>query len=260
MSFQQVHYSFGMSDYTPSNVDLAITLITHTTVTGVLYTFSFILYCLCTRLLYKQLSEKFSRHTIFMFALASIMAICATIDVVVKNEYGRIIYVDYSSVPGGPIGLSAQAHAFTLLRIDTVSTLIASFLAMGVLVSRHSFYSGHLFTFMQVRRVWVVYIGVPSCFSIPVIILASLVYVAYVGKQPPFSRATLPRLPEFYFLSSIFHRTSSICMGPFYWDNWYDRSDLGYSEHNRLLDGRSEPSHHDVIDYHAFNTNTTGAY
>jgi hypothetical protein len=128
-----------MPDTTPSNVDLAITLITHTTVTSVLYTFSFFLYCYCTRLLYNQLSEKFSRQTIFTFALASIIITCATIDVALKNEYGRIIYIDYGSVPGGPISSSAQAHAFTVQEINTVSNLIASFLAMGVLVSRHSF-------------------------------------------------------------------------------------------------------------------------
>jgi hypothetical protein len=124
---------------TPSNVDLAITLITHTTVTGVLYTFSLFLYCHCTRLLYNQLSEKFSRQTIFTFALASIIITCATIDVALKNEYGRIIYIDYGFVPGGPISFSAQAHAFTVQEINSVSNLIASFLAMGVLVSRHSF-------------------------------------------------------------------------------------------------------------------------
>jgi hypothetical protein len=52
-----------MADYVPSNLDLAITLVSQTTVTSVLHTLSFVLYCLCVRLLYLQPDGKINRQT-----------------------------------------------------------------------------------------------------------------------------------------------------------------------------------------------------
>ncbi|KAF7782084.1 hypothetical protein Agabi119p4_1460 [Agaricus bisporus var. burnettii] len=147
----------------PSNLNIALTLITSTTVVAVLYTFSLILYCLCARLSYswfRGLDGK--QRTVLTFTLATVISICATIDVALNNQSVRLIYVDYSSLPGGPLGLSAQAHTSTIIQIMSLAILIAGILTLGVLL----------------WRVWVVYSG--ARFYIPIIILASLFYLAYV--------------------------------------------------------------------------------
>jgi hypothetical protein len=165
-----------------SNWTLTVTLLSFTTASGVLYTFSLILYCLCIRLSYNQLREKIERQTVLTSTLLSIMIICATISVVFNNEYGRIIFIEYNNLPGGPIGLPAQIHAWTSLQIINVVTLISSILGMAVLVSLFSFFLRQCFTSVQLQRVWIVYSGTPTHFFIPVVVLASLLYMAYVGE------------------------------------------------------------------------------
>jgi hypothetical protein len=123
----------------PSSLDLTVTLISFTTISGVLYTFSFILYCFCIHLSYSRLRERINRQTILMCVLVTIMIICATIGVVFNNQYGRITFVDYETLPGGPLGPASQIHAWTVLQVINVSTLVASVLGMGVLVSGYSF-------------------------------------------------------------------------------------------------------------------------
>ncbi|XP_006457251.1 hypothetical protein AGABI2DRAFT_146848 [Agaricus bisporus var. bisporus H97] len=152
-----------MNNYTPSTLDKAVTLISHTTVMGILYTFSFILYCLCARLSFPWLRGRDGkRQTIFTFILTSVIIICATIDAAFENQYARIVYVDYSSLPGGPIGHLAQNHVSTILHILSLSGFIGGKLTLSVLL----------------WRVWVVYSGT-RC-AIPIIILASIFYLANV--------------------------------------------------------------------------------
>ncbi|EKM75289.1 hypothetical protein AGABI1DRAFT_109562 [Agaricus bisporus var. burnettii JB137-S8] len=152
-----------MSDNIPSNLNIALSLITSTTVVAVLYTFSLILYCLCARLSYfwlRGLDGK--RPTVLTFTLATVISICATIDVALSNQYARLTFVDYAFLPGGPLGLSAQAHASTIIQILSPAILIAGILTLGVLL----------------WRVWVVYSE--TRFSIPIIVIALSLYLAYV--------------------------------------------------------------------------------
>ncbi|KAF7782111.1 hypothetical protein Agabi119p4_1487 [Agaricus bisporus var. burnettii] len=156
-------FTASMIDYIPSTLDKALTLISLTTVVGVLFTFSFILYCLCACLLYSWLrNPDGKRQTVSTFILASVIIICASMDVALNNQYARILYVDYGSLPGGPLGHLAQEHASTTLHISGLSGFIAGKLTLGVLL----------------WRIWVVYSGT-RC-AIPINILASILYLANV--------------------------------------------------------------------------------
>ncbi|XP_006457249.1 hypothetical protein AGABI2DRAFT_123117 [Agaricus bisporus var. bisporus H97] len=152
-----------MSDHkVASTLNEAITLFSHTTVVGVLYTFNLILYYLCARLSFSWLRAlDGKRRTALTLILASVIIICGTFHVALKNQYARLTYVDYSSLPGGPIGNPAQSHAATLLQILNLAAVIAEILTLGVLL----------------WRVWVVYTG--TRFAVHVIVLASLFYLAY---------------------------------------------------------------------------------
>lgn len=170
-----------MNNYTPSTLDKAITLISLTTIVGVLFTFSFILYCLCACLLYSWLrNPDGKRQTVSTFILASVIIICASMDVALNNQYARILYVDYGSLPGGPLGHLAQEHASTTLHISGLSGFIAGKLTLGVLVSFNVFYLLTTSQIFQLWRIWVVYSGT-RC-AIPINILASILYLANVGE------------------------------------------------------------------------------
>ncbi|EKM75595.1 hypothetical protein AGABI1DRAFT_132132 [Agaricus bisporus var. burnettii JB137-S8] len=151
---------------TLSTLNEALGLMTLTTVVGVLYTFSFILYCLIARLLYLGLRKPDGkRQTDFKFILASVIIVWATMDVALNNQYARIIYVDYRSLPGGPLGPLAQDYVSTILHIGGISTFIGGNLIQGVLL----------------WRVWVIYSGTRSRCAIPIKILASFFFLAYAA-------------------------------------------------------------------------------
>jgi hypothetical protein len=63
------------------------------------------------------------------------MIICATVNVIVVNHYMEIVYIDYSTLPGGPLGVQAQLHTKTIGMIGLVVSLLEEILAIGVLVS-----------------------------------------------------------------------------------------------------------------------------
>ncbi|XP_006463274.1 hypothetical protein AGABI2DRAFT_179685 [Agaricus bisporus var. bisporus H97] len=152
-----------MDDRIPSALDEALTLICATSIGSSLYTLSLILYCLYARLSYSQFRRPgFKRQTLWAFTLASVMIICGTVNVVLNNQYIRIIFVDYKNLPGGPLGLSAQNHVATVIQINSIISFIVEFLAVGVLL----------------WRVWVIYSG--TQFAVPAIILATLSYLASV--------------------------------------------------------------------------------
>ncbi|KAF7782967.1 hypothetical protein Agabi119p4_2343 [Agaricus bisporus var. burnettii] len=131
-----------MSDHkVASTLNEALTLFSHTTVVGVLYTFNLILYCLCARLSFswlRALDEK--RRTAFTLILASVIIICGTFHVALKNH------------------TKPRRNASTNIELAAV---IAEILTLGVLL----------------WRVWVVYTG--TRFALHVIVLASLFYLAY---------------------------------------------------------------------------------
>jgi hypothetical protein len=113
-------------------ISYAVPLITSTTVVGVLYTLTFLLYCLCTRLFYFQirgLDGKIKRLTVLAFIFASIAMICATIDIVSLNLYsqGRL-----SDPPG--VVVAVQGIPVTLL-VDNMATLVEETMILGVMVS-----------------------------------------------------------------------------------------------------------------------------
>lgn len=129
----------SMDDRIPSALDEALTLICATSIGSSLYTLSLILYCLYARLSYSQFRRPgFKRQTLWAFTLASVMIICGTVNVVLNNQYIRIIFVDYKNLPGGPLGLSAQNHVSTVIQINSIISFIVEFLAVGVLVRQHS--------------------------------------------------------------------------------------------------------------------------
>ncbi|KAF7782110.1 hypothetical protein Agabi119p4_1486 [Agaricus bisporus var. burnettii] len=157
-----------MSDSASSTSTLneALTLISSTTVVSVLYTFCLILYSLCARFLYSWLRGlDGKRQTVWTFIVASVVIICGTMDVILNNQFVRIVYVDYSSQPGGPLGHSAQSHVSTTLHILKPASLLAEILTLGVLL----------------WRVWVIYSG--TRFSILIIILPLLFYLGSVATN-----------------------------------------------------------------------------
>jgi hypothetical protein len=115
-----------------------VSLITRTTVLGIFYTLVLLLYCLSVRLSYLQLRKEsdreIKRRITFRLILASVMVICATIDITLSNILMRIIYVDYGTLPGGSLGLPAALHAITVARIRVFVNIIESLLISGVLV------------------------------------------------------------------------------------------------------------------------------
>jgi hypothetical protein len=168
---------------TRDSVSEAVNLISGTTVSGALYTLVVILYCLSARLSYSQfwnLDGKIKRQTVFILALASLMTICATIDVVLSNIEIRITYVDYGTLPGGPLGLAAGLHATTVTRVRFLVLLVDNLLILAVLVSFFTSLLRYAPLFAQVWRVLVVWNG--TRFVKPVTLL---LYLIYIGEQIP---------------------------------------------------------------------------
>ncbi|XP_006464008.1 hypothetical protein AGABI2DRAFT_120814 [Agaricus bisporus var. bisporus H97] len=155
-----------MSDDIPASTKAteAVDLFSSTTVLAVLYTFSVMLYYLCARLTYRQarnLDGRIKKRTVFTFGLTSVMIICATMDVVLINRYMQLVYIEYSHLPGGPLGVQAQLHTVKTAMIDLIIALIEEIVATGVLV----------------WRVWVVWSG--TRYFLPITTLSVALYLAY---------------------------------------------------------------------------------
>jgi hypothetical protein len=135
----------AMSNDAPTDgfslLDAKVDLISCSTVVAVLYTFSFSLYCLSTRLFYFQSRDKHGgkvgRRTSFMFALASIMIICATIDVIINNLHIQTMYIGSSGLPGNPDAALPKTYSQADVNADLVVTAVVSSLLLSLLVSLH---------------------------------------------------------------------------------------------------------------------------
>ncbi|EKM75605.1 hypothetical protein AGABI1DRAFT_109358 [Agaricus bisporus var. burnettii JB137-S8] len=162
-----------------------------TTVLGVLYAFTVVLYCLCARFSYSRFrNQDRKQQTVLTFLLATVIMICGSMHFALKNQYARLLFVDYSSSPGGPISVSSQSHAstMTVLRMLDAVILLAEILTVGVLL----------------WRVCVVYSG--TRFAIPVITIASLLYLGYVVSdtlQLAFVLSNISRLRDFGVVPAI---------------------------------------------------------
>jgi hypothetical protein len=118
----------------------AVYLLSLTTAVAVLYTFVFILYCLSFRLCYAQLwdyQSKVKRQTALTLAFQTVLLICATLNVIISNRHVQVVFVDNSTLPGGPLGLPAALSIATLARLANVVNIIENLLVLGVLVGLH---------------------------------------------------------------------------------------------------------------------------
>jgi hypothetical protein len=164
-----------------NSVSAAVVLFAGTTVIGALYTFVVVLYCLAARLSYSQLwnpDGKMNRKTVITFTVASLMMICATVDLVLTSIERQITYVDYGALPGGPLGSAASLHATAATRGSHFVLLINYLLITGVLVSFFVSLLRSTPSFAQVWRVIVIWRG--NRFIKPVTLL---LYVIYMGER-----------------------------------------------------------------------------
>jgi hypothetical protein len=129
----------------------AVDLITSTTVSGVLYAYSFLICCLSTRLFYLQFRDtdrKLNHHTVFTVAVSSIVITCATVDIVTLNLYARTVYSDINTLPGGPDGGAlVEVPGFVVVKTTIIATFIETIVSLGTQVSLHqlwlsSFHAG----------------------------------------------------------------------------------------------------------------------
>jgi hypothetical protein len=74
---------------------------------------------------------------VYILVFATVLLVCATLDVIVDNRIAQVIYVDSSTLPGGQLGLPAVLSTATLLKLDSIVTIIERLLILGVLVSLH---------------------------------------------------------------------------------------------------------------------------
>jgi amino acid transporter len=129
----------------------AVDLFSGTTVASVLYTLVVVLYCFSSSLTYSQIKNlrgKIPRGTVLTFVLATLMMVFATMDVTLLNLQRRITYVDYGTLPGGPLALPASLHASTVIKLSLVTRLVEKLLIIAVMVSLSclSFWYVHFLT------------------------------------------------------------------------------------------------------------------
>jgi hypothetical protein len=137
---------------TRDSLSEAVSLFSGTTVVGALYTLAVVLYCLSARLSYLQLRNldgKIKRQTVLTFTVASLMMICATVDLALANIERQITYINYGALPGGPLGLAAGLHTTTVTRVRYLILLLNNLLISGVLVS---FWRLHLGPLLHLHR------------------------------------------------------------------------------------------------------------
>jgi hypothetical protein len=118
-------------------LSLVIDLLSSTTAVAVFYTLILILYCLSVRLCYAQLRDdqgKINRQPVCTWVFQTLLLICATLDVIVKNRLAQFIYIDSNTLFGGPRGPPAASVA-TLFSVDSLANIIENILILGVLVS-----------------------------------------------------------------------------------------------------------------------------
>ncbi len=105
-----------MSSPTPSLLLLleAFDLISCTTVPGVVYGVTFMLFCLCARLLYLELQvparRKEARFNLFNLGFISVQLCFATIYVALNARTIQLAYIDHADFPGGPVAYELLAN------------------------------------------------------------------------------------------------------------------------------------------------------
>lgn len=133
----------------------AVDLITSTTVSAVLFAYSFLIYCLSTRLFYFQLRDidgKLNYHTIVTVVISSIIITCAIVDIVTLNLYARTIYSDINTLPAGPDGMLAEEPAFVPIKTNIIATFVETVVSLGTQVSLPSVLSSLSDAFSVVAR------------------------------------------------------------------------------------------------------------
>jgi hypothetical protein len=127
-----------MADDSPEgHLALAVDLLSSTTVVAVFYTLIFVLYCLSFRLCYAQLRDdqgKLNRQTLCTLVFQTVLLICATLDVIIKNRGVEVRYID-SVLPGGPLSPQVAAKIATLLQLDDAVSYLEDALLLGMLAS-----------------------------------------------------------------------------------------------------------------------------
>jgi hypothetical protein len=122
------------------HLNQAVHLLSATTVVAVFYTLEFALFCLLFRLSCSQLWDhngKIKRQTVWTLILATVLLICATLDVIVSNRHAVVAYIYSSTLPDGPLGLQATLKVARLIQLDGIVNIVEDLLILGVLVSLH---------------------------------------------------------------------------------------------------------------------------
>lgn len=89
----------------------AFDLIGNTTIVGVLYGITFVLYCLCARPLYLKLQRRPEEGGRAWFSLGyiSLLFLYTTILLAVNARVIQLAYIDHPDFPGGPLGYEGLA-------------------------------------------------------------------------------------------------------------------------------------------------------
>jgi hypothetical protein len=115
-------------------------LITSMTISGVLYAYSFLFYCLSTRLFYFQCRDidgKLNRHTVLTVAVCSTAMLCATINIITFNQHVRMVYSDTNIPPGGSDGALVAVPGFTIVKVNIIVTFVQTMVSLATKVSLH---------------------------------------------------------------------------------------------------------------------------
>lgn len=92
----------------------AFDLISGTTVFGVIFGITFVLYCLCARSLYHQLQEPEKRRQAqFTLGYISFLLFCATGLLVLNTGITQLAYITHADSPGGPLGYEGSFRLTT---------------------------------------------------------------------------------------------------------------------------------------------------
>jgi hypothetical protein len=116
----------------------AVYLFSSTTVAAMFYTLVLALYCLSFRFSYARLRDghgKINRHAVCTLIFQTVLLICATSDVILKNRSAQVMYIDNSTLPGGPRGVPATLSVETLSNLIDVASAVENILVLGMLVS-----------------------------------------------------------------------------------------------------------------------------
>lgn len=113
-------------------------LISSTTIIGVLYGATFVLYCLCAWSLYLKLRKPDKRFcTKFSFGYISFLFFCLTGLLALNSRMAQMAYINNADFPGGPLEYQRSYTSITKSYVTAGSTLnfIVEVLTMAVQVS-----------------------------------------------------------------------------------------------------------------------------